>query len=185
LNVLVSAASRHGATVEVAASIGATLQAAGHTVYVVAPGEVDGLEGFDAAVIGSAIYAGRWLEPARLLLECNKSSLRTMAVWLFASGPIGDPPKPDHELEEAARLVSTVKAREHRTFAGSLDRKRLGFAEKALVAAVRAPDGDFRPWPEIEAWAHGIAAELTALETGSGSGRAARASEPVLAGAGR
>jgi menaquinone-dependent protoporphyrinogen oxidase len=41
-----------------------------------------------------------------------------------------------------------------------VDRKRLGFGEKAIMAAVRAPEGDFRPWPEIEAWARGIAAAL-------------------------
>ena len=30
------------------------------------------------------------------------------------------------------------------------------------MAAVRAPEGDFRPWDEIEAWADEIAAALEA-----------------------
>ena len=36
----------------------------------------------------------------------------------------------------------------------------LGFAERAMVAAVKVPEGDFRPWVEIEAWATGIARTL-------------------------
>jgi menaquinone-dependent protoporphyrinogen oxidase len=83
-----------------------------------------------------------------------------MPVWLFSSGPIGDPPKPVEDPVDAQPLVELVGARGHRVFAGDLDRSRLGFAERAIVAAVRAPDGDFRPWPEIEAWAREIAAAL-------------------------
>jgi menaquinone-dependent protoporphyrinogen oxidase len=162
VRVLVSAASRHGATVEVAATIGAVLHAAGHDVFIAAPSEVQGFDGYDAAVIGSAIYVGRWLEPALEILERHKPELREMPVWLFASGPIGSPLKPAEEPEEAARLVELVHAREHRIFPGALDRAKLGFAEKAMVAAVRVDEGDYRPWAEIEAWARGIAAELTA-----------------------
>jgi hypothetical protein len=43
-----------------------------------------------------------------------------------------------------------------------VDRKRLGFGEKALMAAVHAPAGDYRPWDEIEAWSQSIAAALAA-----------------------
>jgi len=160
MKVLVTAASRHGATTEVAASIGAILQAAGHEVHVLRPAEVTGLDGFDAAVIGSAVYVGRWLEPARDLVEREKVALCRIPVWLFSSGPIGDPLKPVEEPLDDSPLAALVGAREHRTFAGCVDRKRLGFGERAIMAAVRAPEGDFRPWPEIEAWARGISAAL-------------------------
>lgn len=160
MKVLVTAASRHGATTEVAASIGAILMEAGHEVHVLHPAEVPGMDGFDAAVIGSAVYVGRWLEPARDLVEREKVALGRMPVWLFSSGPIGDPPKPVEEPIDGAPLAQLVGARAHRTFAGRVDRKRLGFGEKAIMAAVRAPEGDFRSWPEIEAWARGIAAAL-------------------------
>jgi menaquinone-dependent protoporphyrinogen oxidase len=160
MKVLVTAASRHGATTEVAASIGAVLQAAGLEVHVLRPADVSGMDGFDAAVIGSAVYVGRWLEPARDLVEREKTALCRIPVWLFSSGPIGDPPKPADESVDAASLTELVAARGHRTFAGYVDRKRLGFGEKAIMAAVRAPEGDFRSWPEIEAWAREIAAAL-------------------------
>ncbi len=161
VKVLVSAASRHGATVEVAASIGATLQAAGHEVHVMAPVDIESIAGFDAAVIGSAVYVGKWLDAARDVLERCKPELRAIPVWLFASGPIGDPPKPVEESVEAARLVELVHAREHRTFPGALDKHKLGFGERAIIAAVHTPEGDYRPWAEIEAWSLSIAAALT------------------------
>jgi menaquinone-dependent protoporphyrinogen oxidase len=160
VKVLVSAASRHGATVEMAANIGAALQAAGHQVFVVAPDEVRRVDGYEAAVIGSGVYVGRWLEPAKDLVGRHKVALSTIPVWLFSSGPIGDPPKPVEEPVDAAPLVALVGAREHRTFPGMVDRKRLGFGEKALMAAVHAPEGDYRPWDQVEAWALGIAAAL-------------------------
>lgn len=160
MRVLVSAASKHGATAEVAAAIGTALARAGVEALVVAPAEVTGVEGFGAAVIGSGVYAGRWLEPARDLLERHREALAKLPVWLFSSGPIGDPPRPDEDPVDAAMMAALVGARGHRVFAGMIDKQRLGFGERAIVAALRAPEGDFRPWSEIETWANEIAAQL-------------------------
>lgn len=167
IKVLVTAASRHGATTEVAASIGAVLQAAGLDVHVLHPSEVTGLNGWDAAVIGSAVYVGRWLDPVKELVEREKVALSRIPVWLFSSGPLGDPLKPAEVPADARHLAGLVGAREHHVFAGFVDRKRLGFGEKAIMAAVRAPEGDFRQWPEIEAWAIGIARALLGVTEGA------------------
>ena len=59
-------------------------------------------------------------------------------------------------------MVEATGAREHVVFAGSLDKHRLGLGERAIVAAVKAPEGDYRPWDEIDAWAGRIAEGLTA-----------------------
>lgn len=162
MKVLVSAASKHGATAEVAAAIGRTLRAAGLEVELIDPADVTSLAGFDAAVIGSAIYVGRWMEPARALIERESATLRQIPVWLFSSGPVGEPPKPVEEPVDAAPLRTASGAREHRTFAGLVERKRLGFGEKAVMTAVRAREGDYRPWTAIEDWAREIAATLEA-----------------------
>ncbi len=160
MKVLVSAASRHGATTEVAEAIAATLTAAGVDAVVISPAKVDGIDGFDAAVIGSAVYVGRWLEPARDLLERHRDAFSAIPVWLFSSGPIGDPPKPIEDPVDAPVLRALVGAREHRVIPGQIDKKHLGLGERAILAAVRAPAGDFRPWAEIEAWTLEIAAAL-------------------------
>jgi menaquinone-dependent protoporphyrinogen oxidase len=56
-----------------------------------------------------------------------------------------------------ADLLVATDAREHRIFAGKLVRKQLSFPERAIVSALRVPEGDFRDWTEIRQWAAGIA----------------------------
>jgi menaquinone-dependent protoporphyrinogen oxidase len=163
MKVLVCAASKHGATTEIAAEIGAALAALGVETFVRAPDEVESLDGYDAAIIGSAVYVGHWLEPARQLVERHQEALRGMPTWLFSSGPVGNPPKPAEEPVEAQPLAALIGARDHRVFPGEVDRTRLGFGERAIVAAVRAPEGDFRPWVQIEAWSREIAGALQAV----------------------
>jgi len=115
------------------------LQAAGHEVFVAAPSEVDGFAGYDAAVIGSAIYVGRWLDAAREILERHKVELRAKPVWLFASGPIGDPPRPAGNASSGAPADQRRQALEreftigHLTFTRhELLRHRMGGAEMRL-----------------------------------------------------
>ena len=66
---------------------------------------------------------------------------------------------------EVAPFVKRLGSRSHRLFGGRIEGDELGLAEKALVALVRAPYGDFRPWSEISVWAEAIAAELQAPAT--------------------
>lgn len=51
-------------------------------------------------------------------------------------------------------------AREHRVFAGKIDKSRLSFGEKAIVMALKAPEGDFRDRDDIDSWARDIAETL-------------------------
>ena len=160
MRVLVSAASRHGATAEIAERIALGLTDAGLEAVVAEPSTVDSLEGFDGVVLGSGVYAGRWLEPARKLVERHGDWLRARPVWLFSSGPIGDPPKPDGDPADGEPMRAATMAREHRTLPGRLDKGQLGFAERAITRVVGAAEGDFRPWAEIDAWAASIADQL-------------------------
>ena len=162
MKVLVSAASRHGATADIAKAIGETLEAAGLEVAVLPPDTVTSLAGFDAVVLGSGVYVGHWMEPAKALVERFGGELSSRPVWLFSSGPIGDPPKPEEDPVDLPELMEATGARGHRLFSGLVDKSRLGLGEKVILAAVRAPEGDYRPWDEIRAWADEIAAALTA-----------------------
>ncbi len=162
MKVLVSAASKHGATAEMAEAIGRRLSTAGHDVTVVEPNEVTHVERFDAFVLGSGVYAGHWLAQGKDLVHQVGRKAEGRPVWLFSSGPLGIPAQPDHDAVDVRHLVEEVDARGHQLFSGKLDRSRLGFAERAIVAAVRAQDGDFRNWEAIDAWAGDIAGQLVA-----------------------
>ena len=56
MKVLVTAASHHGATIEVADAIARRLTSDGFEVVRKSPEEVDSLDGFDAVICGSAVY---------------------------------------------------------------------------------------------------------------------------------
>ena len=162
MRVLVASASKHGSTTEIARAIGTALMLRLIDVDVRAVDDVVSLDRYDAVVLGSGIYMGHWLQPAKRFIEANEAELLKRPVWLFSSGPLGDPPKPIEEPVDAAGLIEATHARGHRVFAGSLDKQELGIAERAMVAAVRAPEGDYRPWDDIDAWAGEIVEELAA-----------------------
>jgi len=162
MKVLVSVASRHGASFEIAEEISATLAGAGFQTAVLPPDAVTSLEGYDAVILGSSVYVGHWMDAAVNLVERFSKEITAVPVWLFSSGPMGHEPKPEDEPADIPQLVAATGAREHRVFAGQVDRSRLGLGEKVLLTAVRAPEGDFRPWDEIRAWASEIAAALKA-----------------------
>jgi menaquinone-dependent protoporphyrinogen oxidase len=170
MRILVTAASRHGSTAEIAGRIGDTLATrAGLDVTVRAPHDVEDIAGYDAYVLGSAVYMGHWLDTARDLVQ-RHHGWHDHPVWLFSSGPIGDPPKPDEQPVDVGAVVVATHAREHRLFSGVLRRDRLGFAERAMVAALRAPYGDFRDWAAIDAWAQDIADGLVGAPHASNGG---------------
>lgn len=163
--VAVAVASKHGSTDEIAHAIADILGRRGLDVTVSAVDKPSEPHAFDAFVIGSAVYAGHWLKTARAFVETHQQLLAQRPVWLFSSGPIGDPPKPTEEPVDITGLVEATEAVEHRIFAGRLERARLGFAEKAIVIALRVPDGDQRDWNSIHEWAAGIADHLHPQDT--------------------
>ena len=160
MKVLVAVASRHASTLGIGRSIVEALVADRLEAELQPVEAVTDLSAYGAVVLGSAVYAGHWLRSAREFADAHEAELRTLPVWLFSSGPIGDPPKPVEDAAEVAELAARLDAREHRSFAGKLDHAELGLGEKALVKLVRAPEGDFRPWLEVEAWAAAIATAL-------------------------
>jgi menaquinone-dependent protoporphyrinogen oxidase len=160
MKVLVSAASKHGATAGIADAIGSVFMLRGFEVSVKEPDHVEEIRTFDAVVLGSAVYAGHWMKPAIELTERFAERFSGKPVWLFSSGPLGDPPKPLEDPVDVADLMKRTEARAHRLFAGKLNKAVLSFPERAIVGALRAPEGDFRDWDEIHTWAEEIVESL-------------------------
>jgi menaquinone-dependent protoporphyrinogen oxidase len=161
MRVLVAVASKHQSTREIAQVITEELRLARLTVDVLDAGAVDDLSAYDAVVLGSAIYAGNWLPDAKRFAEHGRPRLAQLPVWLFSSGPLGaENPQPKVDTVALAAPLGGVVPRDHQVFTGKLDFDELGVAERLIAKAVRAPEGDFRDWDAIRAWARGIAAEL-------------------------
>ncbi len=160
MRVLVTAATKYGATGEIAQAIGDVLAEVGLDIAVIPPEEVGTVEEYDAVILGSAVYAGHWMKPAKELVDRSASVLAARPVWLFSSGPVGDPPKPEEDPVDVAEIAQATKARGHRVFPGKIVKKHLSFPEKAIVLALRVQEGDFRNWAEIRGWASEIADAL-------------------------
>lgn len=175
MKVLVAYASSLGATGGIAERIAETLHAHDIEVEVLPAAKVvESFEpvGFDAFVIGSTVHGSHWLPEAVEFVRLHEALLAERPVWLFSSGPVGE--KFVHleqsEPKEIAELRRLVNPRGHRVFAGAFDRHapglgKLGFIERTAVKAFM-PQGDFRDWPAIEAWAAEIVAELEAVPVG-------------------
>ncbi|WP_181773174.1 flavodoxin domain-containing protein [Amycolatopsis pittospori] len=174
MKILVAVASRHGATRDIADEIGRCLRSelgARAVVEVLFAENVASVDDYDAVLLGSAVYMGHWLDGAAGLVERQHEGLRQKDVWLFSSGPVGEPPKPAEDSVDVTGLVTLSGARGHRVFSGRIDRSRLRLPERAMVAALRVKDGDYRDWTAVRDWAAEIAAQLKATK---GSGHAGR-----------
>ncbi len=161
MKVLVMVASKHGSTREIAVALAEELRHAGIATDLRAVREEADLTGYDAIILGSAVYAGNWLAEVRQFVERQRATLAGRPLWVFSSGPLGaDDPQPHDDPQRLAAPLGDLPIREHRVFVGSLDKDRLGRGERLIVRAGGAPGGDFRDWSAIRSWAQSIATAL-------------------------
>ena len=163
---LVTYASKYGATREIAEKIGEVLAQAGLQVNVSPVDSVRDLSPYQAVILGSAVYIGKWQKEAAAFLQTHEKTLADRPVWLFSSGPSGegDP----LALVEGWRLPAALQPvadrihpRDITVFHGNIDLDKVNFMEKfAVKNIVKKPFGDYRDWDMIAAWAESIAAEL-------------------------
>ncbi len=92
----------------------------------------------------------------------HAEALSGIPVWLFTSGPLGDQTiDPEKAVRQLPELREAVHPRDHRVFFGALDKDELALGERIIMKAVKAPEGDFRDWDAIAAWADEIADALS------------------------
>jgi menaquinone-dependent protoporphyrinogen oxidase len=178
MKVLVAYATKHGATQGIAERIAVGLGAAGLRADVKPIRSVGDVSGYGAVVVGSAAYIGHWLPEATEFVRAHRAVLTDRPTWLFSSGPLGTGPmKPlaqgqrvAAEPKEVPELREAIRPRDHRVFSGALTPAKLGLRDRAIrtLPAGRAllPEGDFRDWTDIDAWAAGIASELAPASVG-------------------
>jgi menaquinone-dependent protoporphyrinogen oxidase len=160
MKILITYASERGATGGIAHAIGDFLAASGHDMTVTPIGDQSDLGAFDAAVVGSAVYSGHWLDEARHFIEANRDTLAKMPVWLFTSGPVGSPLE---EPEETRQFALMIGAHGTRSFGGALDESLLDPAERTIVKTIELRGGDYRNWTEVREWTMEIFENLGAL----------------------
>jgi len=163
--VLVAYATKYGATAEIAEKISEVLRQTGLQANVLPAENVTDLTPYEAVVLGSGVYIGKWRGEAAKFLEAHEKALAGLPVWLFSSGPTGEGDAVElmkgWSFPEAQQEVANrIGPREVVVFHGALDSKKLSLPEKLIIKGVKAPMGDFRDWEAITSWAEGIAGTL-------------------------
>ena len=161
MRVLVAYGTKMGGTKGLAEMVGRELEANGLEARVIDAGAVKTLTGFDAVIIGGALYALRWHKDARRFVRRHRKALTGIPVWFFSSGPLDDSA---HEKEIppvrfVRKAIERLGARGHVTFGGRMPSDATGFPAGAMA---RDNAGDWRDPDHVREWAKYVAEELHA-----------------------
>ena len=167
MKILVVVASKHHATEEIGDVIVEELRASGHGARRVAPQDVRSLDGVDAVVLGSAVYMTQWMESMRVFVADRAEEVRRLPVWVFSCGLAGVGSGAVQDPASASTVVRQLDPVAWTTFRGRLDPAGLGLRERTVTREGVAPEGDYREWDKIRAWARAVAAEADRREAGA------------------
>ena len=155
--VLVPYASWCGSAADVANEIGRVLSEKGEVVDVVRAKDVKDLGPYQRVVLGSAVRMGKWNPEAVDFVKRHQAALAQKSPAFFT---VCLTLKDDTAENRAAVSAYTepvralVKPVKEGFFAGRLDYQRLnllvGFFMRKMI---KAPEGDYRNWDAIRAWA--------------------------------
>lgn len=164
--VLVTYASRYGSTAEVAEAIGSVLREEGFDVDVRHVADVDDPGGYEAVVVGSPIYFGRWMSEAADLVSRHRAVLaeRPVALFTVCGTMMTDTERNRRHvrrwLAPVHRRAPEVRPVDTGLFGGKVERRGLTLFDRLFVWASRTIEADRRDWDLIQAWARDLAPKL-------------------------
>jgi menaquinone-dependent protoporphyrinogen oxidase len=159
MRILVAYGSTRGGTEGLAHMVADGLRENGLDAEAVPARQVRQLDGYDAIVVGGALYAFRWHRDARRFVRRHLAGLRERPVWLFSSGPLDDSAARGAILPVPGvrKLMGRCGARGHATFGGRLRADARGFPASAMA---KKNSGDWRDPVQVKEWARTIATAL-------------------------
>jgi menaquinone-dependent protoporphyrinogen oxidase len=162
--VLVVYGSDAGSTAEVADFIGKTLIENGLQADVKPAGSADNAEGYDAAVIGTNIRAGKTNKSLKNFTARNLGSLEKIPTAFFAVCLTMKEDTPDNRKFVSSRmevLEAGLKPVDEGLFAGKVNLAKLKpFPRFIMKNMVKAVDHDYRDWNAIRIWAENLGIKL-------------------------
>lgn len=153
--ILVAYATRTGTTKSVAEFIGEMLCKRGAAVEVTDVKSAGDAAQYRAAVLGSAIRAGKLMPEMLAFVEANQEQLEEMPLAAFIVCATLQEDTEEKRHEAAAYLDplrALVEPDMEGFFAGAIDRSKLSLPLRLILRAMKAEDGDWRDWDAIRAW---------------------------------
>ena len=160
MKILLTSSSRHGSTDEVAGVIAQRLREARIEVDQAHPEDVASVEGYDAFILGSAVYMTKWTNEAVDFTKRFREVLAGKPVWAFSVGLSG---VADGQAADPLRIGPVLLALEpedHICFAGRFDPSSLSLRERSIARLGGASEGDYRDWTQVTEWADAIITSL-------------------------
>ena len=154
--VLVAYATRCGSTGGVAKAVGQALCAAGAAVEVLPVGEVTDVSAYSAVVLGSAVRIAKWLPEAVRFVEENEQALSRVPVVGFTvcMTTVEDTDANRNEAQAFAQVArDRIGFASEAIFAGAVLKDTLPFLLRQMLKMMDTPEGDYRDWEAIAAWA--------------------------------
>jgi menaquinone-dependent protoporphyrinogen oxidase len=128
------------------------------------------ISSYQGVIIGSPIYMGKWMSEAVDFVKENRDILRRVPVAYFLVGmTLARHPEKRAEalsyMDLTLKAVPEIKPVDIGTFAGALNYHNLSWINKKILKSKGSPEGDFRDWNAIRAWAREpVCAELVRQE---------------------
>ncbi|HUL21451.1 MAG TPA: flavodoxin domain-containing protein, partial [Thermodesulfobacteriota bacterium] len=164
--VLVAYSSYCGSTGGVAEAIGKVLCDKGAVVDVRLVKNVGDISSYQAAIIGSAIRSASWWPEAISFVEGNKKTFSRIPVAYFLTCLALVKESEESRrmarsyMEPVLKAVPEVKPMDMGLFSGALDYSKLNLIYRTVMKSKMGkkgvPEGDFRDWTAIRAWAEGL-----------------------------
>lgn len=164
--VLVAYHSFCGSTGGVAAAIGKTLCQRGFAVDVRQIESVTDIKPYQAVVVGSAVRSASWWPEAIEFVDGYKEALGHMPVAYFLTCLALYKDNPQSRkvarsyMDPVLGAVPGIKPVDMGFFAGALDYKKLNLIYRMVMKSKMkkkgVPEGDYRDFGAIHAWAEGL-----------------------------
>lgn len=166
--ILVTYASRTGATQGIAEAIGKTLAETGADVDVRPMTDVTDLSPYRAVVAGSAIRGAQWLPEAMQFIRTHQAALNQKPFAAFLVCMTMAMKNEDYHrgvIEWLAPVRALVRPVSEGFFAGILDIKQVPSLRKRLMFRISVAtgvwsEGDHRDWDAVRDWATQLAKKL-------------------------
>jgi menaquinone-dependent protoporphyrinogen oxidase len=163
MSILVTYGTKMQGTAGLAEMVAEALRTKGHDVDVLEARRVGDLDGYEAVIVGGALYAFRWHRDARRFVRHHARELRERPTYFFSSGPLDDTASTGEipPVKGVQSLMDLVEARGHVTFGGRLEADAKGFPARAMA---KNHAGDWRDADRVRVWVDAICTELAGAQ---------------------